>query len=90
MLDYPFDEVATSIIRLSKEGHYCYQKFTCVGCGQRLTMDIPNVIYEEGTCDKCNAVTNIKQHGCNFMLYSGPNPPNVDLLEQLKRERGLL
>jgi hypothetical protein len=69
--DFPFDEVCDTARRLAVEGHKVYQKFTCVGCGQRLTMDEPNHFYEEGTCDKCDAVTDIKKQGCNYMVVSG-------------------
>jgi hypothetical protein len=75
--DFPFDEVVAKIQNLAASGAYCYQKFTCAGCGNRLTIDEPNVMYETGTCDNCPTVTNIKQRGCNFMLYMGPNPPGV-------------
>lgn len=68
--DFPFDDVTKKAEALVNQGHDCYQKFTCAGCGQRLTMETPNQFYEEGTCDKCDTVTNIKQQGCNFLLHA--------------------
>ena len=68
--DFPWHEVAKKAEALAKSGVDVYQKFTCSGCGQRLTMDVPNHFYEEGTCDKCPAVTDIKKQGCNFMIYA--------------------
>jgi acetone carboxylase gamma subunit len=66
--DYPFSEIAKSVKREADLGHLCYQKFTCAGCGQRLTMEAPNVLYRTGTCDKCGHVTDIEAQGCNFMI----------------------
>jgi hypothetical protein len=69
MNDYPFDEVAAAAEKLANAGHKIHQKFTCAGCGQRLTIEEPNVFYTEGTCDQCPAVTNIREQGCNYLIY---------------------
>jgi hypothetical protein len=69
--NYPFDEIVKAVEENSRKGWMCYQKFTCAGCGQRLTMDVPNVLFEQGTCDKCSATTNIKKDGCNYMMTHG-------------------
>lgn len=47
-----------------------FQKFTCGGCGRRLTMDVPNSFYKEGSCDNCHHITNIEQAGCNYLLIA--------------------
>lgn len=65
--DYPFAEVVSKAEALAKAGHEVYQKFTCDGCGSRLTMEKANEFYETGTCDKCNVVTQIKR--CNMMVH---------------------
>lgn len=68
-LDFPFDEIVATVTELkAKGGFLAFQKFTCVGCGNRLTMEEPFKFYTEGTCDNCDAVTNIKQQGCNYLL----------------------
>jgi hypothetical protein len=51
-------------------GFTIYQKFTCAGCGQRLTIDEPNTFHAVGTCDRCPALTNIERTGCGFMAVS--------------------
>jgi hypothetical protein len=66
--DFPFYEIAAAVKKHAAAGDECYQKFTCAKCGQRLTMDIPNIIYETGTCDRCGHLTDIKSQGCNFLL----------------------
>lgn len=66
--DYPFAEIAEAVEKHAAKGAECYQKFTCASCGQRLTMEEPNVLYKTGTCDKCGHVTNIEEQGCNYLL----------------------
>lgn len=68
--DYPFDEVFEKVKRLAEHGFDCYQKFTCAGCGARLTMDVPNVLYETGTCHECPATTDIRKSGCNYLMHA--------------------
>lgn len=67
--DFSFDEVTKKAKALTLQGHDVYQKFTCAGCGQRLSMETPNNFYKTGTCDKCPTVTNIEKQGCNFMVH---------------------
>jgi hypothetical protein len=67
--DYPFADCATKAEALANAGHEVFQKFTCDGCGSRLTIDEPNVFHETGTCDKCRVVTDIKRKGCNYLVH---------------------
>jgi hypothetical protein len=67
--DFPFGEVVTKAQALAAAGHDVYQKFTCAGCGARLTMEEPNDFHETGTCDRCNVITDIKARGCNYMPH---------------------
>ena len=66
--DFPFEKMARQAERLVKDGFTVYQKFSCNGCGERLTMDVPNKFFQEGTCDKCDTVTNIERKGCNYCV----------------------
>jgi hypothetical protein len=66
--DYPFTQVVKTADLLIQQGHDVYQKFTCAGCGRRLTMDVKNTFYEEGTCDRCEHVTDIRKDGCNYLV----------------------
>lgn len=68
--DHPFDAVCRKAEELVKQGLYVHQKFTCAGCGNRLTMSTPNHFYEEGTCDNCPTVTNIRKQGCNYLVMN--------------------
>jgi hypothetical protein len=67
--DHPFEEIAKAIQEHAAHGRMCYQKFTCSGCGRRLSMEEPNVLYKTGHCDGCGAVTDIEKQGCNYMLH---------------------
>ena len=64
--DAPFDIVCRDAAKLADQGIVVYQKFTCGGCGARLMMEEPGHFYEEGTCDRCSFVTNIKKQGCGY------------------------
>jgi hypothetical protein len=72
--DFPWEEVISTVKALLKEnpGLRFYQKFTCSGCGNRLTMSEPNHFYPEGTCDNCSAKTDIKKQGCNYLIIGTP------------------
>lgn len=67
-LNFPFEEVLARAQKLAAEGVTVYQKFTCVNCGNRLTMEEPNTFYVEGTCDNCGALTDIRATGCNYVM----------------------
>jgi len=70
MSDFPFEECADKAGELlGKGGAQVLQKFTCAGCGQRLTIEEPNMFFTHGSCDKCPAITDIKAQGCNYMLH---------------------
>jgi hypothetical protein len=68
--DYPLEEVVAQVDKTLAENPRAefFQKFTCSGCGQRLTIDKPNSFHTIGTCDKCSAVTDIRIRGCNYLL----------------------
>lgn len=84
--DFPFEEIAVAMDKIAREGQFmAFQKFTCQHCGQRLSMDVPNTLYETGTCDKCCKETNIRERGCNYLLVSD-NPLMRQVLNQLKKE----
>ncbi len=67
-IDYPIEEIDAAVSRHIANGHEVFQKFTCIGCGERLTVEEANRFYTSGTCDKCGVVTDIKKTGCNYLL----------------------
>lgn len=66
--DYPWPEVVSQVTAALARGAKVYQKFTCAGCGERLTIPTPNKLYRKAECEHCNVVTNIEHQGCNYML----------------------
>jgi hypothetical protein len=78
--DHPFYEVAAAVEGLLASGAVIFQKFTCAGCGQRLTMDVPNVLYKTGACDRCDTITDIEAQGCNYLLVAGPRAAELKRL----------
>lgn len=72
--DKPLSEIADMIEKeiLPRGWHYL-QKFSCDKCGNRLTMDVLDILYVEGECDKCCAITDIKKSGCGFMMITDPS-----------------
>ena len=66
--DFPFEEICAAAAELTADGWDVHQKYTCAGCGQRLTMEEPGKFFETGSCDKCPAVTDIRKQGCNYTL----------------------
>jgi len=54
------------------------KKFTCASCGNRLTIEVPNVFYTTGSCDKCDHITDIVMRGCNYLLIMRSNKESND------------
>jgi hypothetical protein len=71
--DLPFRECIHRANALIHQGFRVYQKFTCDGCGNRLTIETPNSFHRTGVCDNCPTVTNIEDKGCGFMAVGGPH-----------------
>jgi hypothetical protein len=67
-LDFPFKDVVKTAIQQIEDGGEVHQKFTCAGCGARLTIDEPNVFHRTGTCDQCDVITDIEKQGCNYAV----------------------
>ena len=75
MADHPFDDIVRGARTEIAKGHWICQKFSCAGCGRRLTIDVPNVMHTHGTCDSCGTLTDIRARGCNYtLLIAGTSP----------------
>lgn len=66
-VDFPFLEVSETAERAVRDGGTIYQKWTCQGCGSRLTGTIPNALMKTGKCD-CGHITDLVKTGCNYLL----------------------
>jgi ribosomal protein S27AE len=80
--DFPFDEVCKSVkAQLKKDPNIrFFQKWTCVKCGQRLTLPEPNKFVDRGSCDQCGYITNIKERGCNHAMIMSSDVKKFDEL----------
>lgn len=68
-------KMANDVIERAAGRAKVYFKFTCPGCGERLTLEEPNVLYEDGECVKCGQTHPIERAG--FMLLI-TMPPKVE------------
>ena len=48
--DLDFYELVKYMKKIADEGNLGYVKWTCEGCGERVTCDKPNAIFTEGYC----------------------------------------
>ncbi len=79
--NFPLAVIAERCREAIARGGFILQKWTCVGCGQRITGGNVNVITERGHCQHCNTNTDITVHGCNYMLIQPSRPMTVAELE---------
>jgi hypothetical protein len=69
--DLPFDECCKRAEAATKRGMTIFQKWTCDGCGDRVTANTPNKFTTQGLHEDCGFITDIKKKGCGFMaLFS--------------------
>jgi hypothetical protein len=71
-LDFPIDECAETLARLMPTlppGSAFFQKWTCAGCGERVTGCEPNRLFTGGKHEDCGHVTDLEATGCNYMLH---------------------
>jgi len=78
-------EMANELLALSPFASVFF-KFTCERCGNRLTFDVPNVLFKRGSCDKCGHITEIKKVG--FMAVFGATARQLNtLLNEVRRSK---
>lgn len=58
-------------------GAFTLQKFTCINCGARQTISVPNKVYLSGTCEECGADTDLQHRGGGFVLIATNAPDEV-------------
>jgi hypothetical protein len=66
--DFPLDECCEAARDFVADGALVFQKWTCDGCGERVTANTPNVFTELGHHEDCGHVTDIRRKGCNYAL----------------------
>ena len=71
--NYPLEEIADAaehILRTYPRGTAIYQKWTCAGCGDRVTGNNPNEIHEQGHHEDCGHITDMRKTGCNYSVHT--------------------
>lgn len=68
MPDIPLDNAVSKAIEVIQSGGMVWQKFTCMHCGTRQTIETPNAFYTHGTCEECGKDTCIHKRGCGLMV----------------------
>lgn len=68
--NYPLLEVAKqATVQVETRGATVWQKWTCLHCGSRQTMEQENTFYMSGRCEECGQVSEIVE--CNYMMQIG-------------------
>jgi hypothetical protein len=70
--NFPLQECDTALQRIMRdlpEGSAFFQKWTCGGCGARVTGNTPNKLFIGGHCEDCGHITDIRKSGCNYSLH---------------------
>jgi len=58
---------------IQPKGFHFLQKFTCEQCGERLTMDVLDILYFEGDCEQCGHTTDIRKTGGGMVMITDPS-----------------
>lgn len=72
--DYPISIIMDSMQKRADEGALTYFKWTCGGCGERVTANDPNTVLtkakheEKGDGTPCGYITDTTITGGNFMF----------------------
>lgn len=67
----PFDECVESARKWVEMGQTVHQRFACEKCGNdTLGIEKPNTFYEQGECDRCKHITDLRKTGCNYLLVA--------------------
>jgi len=69
--NFPVKTCAQTLKRILRQHPHSafYQKWTCSGCGRRITANIPNQLTYEGHCEDCGAITDMRKTGCNYSMH---------------------
>ncbi len=66
MGDRTFLEAETAARAAVASGSTIFQKWTCGGCGKRITGNNKNFFAVEGHCEECNHTTDLLTAGCGY------------------------
>lgn len=73
--DYPLDAIRKSMERRARAGAVTFFKWTCTGCGDRVTANEPNTVLTKALHEDCGAVTDCEVTGGNFLFIAAVARP---------------
>lgn len=78
---YSWDVCLENITRLCLAGCKIHQQFNCASCGAKQTIEIANTLYEEGQCEECNHITDIRKDGINYLVIASSPEAQLALVD---------
>lgn len=88
--DYPLQEIcdgANDVLEDSKGTARVYFKWTCQGCGERVTANKPNVFYTSAAHDDCKVkpgfVSDTQASGGNFLIMQAQSQAGSALIRKI-------
>lgn len=69
--NYPLEDCAKALAQILNDhpGSAFFQKWTCGGCGERVTGTTANKLFTSGKHEDCGYITDLKRTGCNYMVH---------------------
>lgn len=68
--DYPLDVIKASMQRHVDAGAVTFFKWTCIGCGDRVTANQSNVVLTKAKHEDCGVITDCEAQGGNFLIVA--------------------
>jgi hypothetical protein len=85
--DVPLDELAGSAEEVIKNGGLIFFKWTCLGCGERVTATTPNKFSKYSKHDNCGHITHTAKTGGNYLVMKSSTPEGNDAISRLAHEQ---
>lgn len=84
-IDFPLIEVEETAKDVIAKGGFIYQKWTCAGCGERVTGNVKNALFIKGHHEECGHVTDLLVTGCNYVAFMPANARSVQQSTETKQ-----
>lgn len=68
--DYPLDTIRQSMQDWLDKGAVTFFKWTCAGCGDRVTANEPNTVLTQALHEDCGHTTDCEKQGGNFLFIA--------------------
>jgi len=58
------------LLKIMRPGLHFYQKWTCAKCGERVTGNTPDLLFEQGLHEDCGYITDLRETGCGYSVMA--------------------